>query len=156
MTQNRAIQVLWAEDDDLYTLLVQRSLQRIKLPMTLDRVRDGDILLRTLERATSLGPDQQPDGILLDLSMPRMPGFDVAQQIRTHEHWQSLPIMILTCSCLESDALRALELDCPLMHKPSDTRSIAHLLFRIYETLTQGTARQGGNRRADQFGNCRA
>ena len=47
-----------------------------------------------------------PNLILLDLILPHMHGFDVLRQIRRHERTKGLPVVIVTSSAEEKDALK--------------------------------------------------
>ena len=45
-----------------------------------------------LERMT----ERQPEFILLDLMMPEMDGFQFLDEIRKHEDWSSIPVIVIT------------------------------------------------------------
>ncbi len=60
-----------------------------------------------------------PDVIVLDIEMPRMDGFDVAKRVRSSQHHQALPIIIITSRTGEKHRLRGLEAGANLyMGKP--------------------------------------
>jgi CheY-like chemotaxis protein len=64
---------------------------------------NGDEALRILERS-------HIDAMVLDLLLPGRSGFDLLVEIRRHEKWQRLPVMVLTVKDLderERDALAA-------------------------------------------------
>ncbi len=46
-----------------------------------------------------------PDLVLLDLNLPRMTGLAVLRQLRPSPSWAHLPIVVLTTSDTQSDAL---------------------------------------------------
>ena len=46
--------------------------------------------------AISLLHDQRPDVMLLDIEMPRMDGFEVTKYVRSSQHHQALPIIMIT------------------------------------------------------------
>jgi CheY-like chemotaxis protein len=48
----------------------------------------------------------QPDLILLDLSMPRMNGWETCARIKNDPHWHSLPVIALTAHAMEGDEQR--------------------------------------------------
>ena len=69
----------------------------------------GDVARRTLERegwavteatngqeALARVADRSPDVILLDLMMPVMDGFEFLRELRDHEEWRSIPVVVLT------------------------------------------------------------
>ena len=39
---------------------------------------------------------QKPDLILLDLMMPEMDGFEFLDEVRQHEEWRDIPIIVIT------------------------------------------------------------
>ncbi len=71
----------------------RRSLERIlsQAGFAVIPCRDGQEALEELQ--------QRQDGVDLvisDVEMPRLDGFDLLQRIRTHAHWHSLPVVMLT------------------------------------------------------------
>lgn len=50
-----------------------------------------------------LANTQQPDGILLDVSMPNMGGIEVLQQLRANPQTQSIPVVLLTAKATQED-----------------------------------------------------
>jgi CheY-like chemotaxis protein len=53
-----------------------------------------------------------PDLLLLDLSMPRMNGWDAAKNIRNTPAWASLPIVAFSAHALKGDDKKALDAGC--------------------------------------------
>ncbi|HEY9810408.1 MAG TPA: response regulator [Halomicronema sp.] len=53
--------------------------------------------------------DIQPDVILLDLMMPEMDGIETCQQIKSHERWCPIPIIMVTALSSKEDLARCLE-----------------------------------------------
>ncbi|HEU5291214.1 MAG TPA: response regulator [Cyclobacteriaceae bacterium] len=84
--------ILLAEDDEDDCILFQEALDEISLPMKLMMVNDGEQLIWKLEN------DQLPDILFLDLNMPRKDGFQCLQEIKQHEKFQLLPIVIFSTS----------------------------------------------------------
>lgn len=50
------------------------------------------------------------DLILLDIAMPETDGFEVCQQLKSHEKTKNVPIVFLTASSAAEDEIRGLEL----------------------------------------------
>ena len=74
-----------------------------------------------------------PDILLLDLVMPRTSGFEVLEQVRAHQKFKHLPVLILTSSTETSSKLRALDLGATdFLAKPVDR---SELRLRVRNTL---------------------
>lgn len=63
--------------------------------------RDGDAALRVIEASP-------PDLIVLDLMIPKIPGLEVARQVRTSPKTATVPILMLTAKAEEVDQLAGL------------------------------------------------
>ena len=61
-----------------------------------------------LEKATTA----EPDLILMDLSLPKMDGWDVTRKIKANEQIKHIPVIALTAHALLGDRKRALEAGC--------------------------------------------
>jgi len=49
----------------------------------------------------------QPSLVLLDLMMPEMDGFQFVEELRKHETWQKIPIVVITAKDItDEDKLR--------------------------------------------------
>ena len=60
-----------------------------------------------LEQLAALPVAQRPALIVLDLMMPEMDGFEFVDEIRLHEDWRSIPIVVVTAKDLTAkDRLR--------------------------------------------------
>ena len=77
---------------------------------------------------------RRPDILFLDLVMPNVSGFDLLRQIRQHEAFTYLPVIVLTSSSDSASKLRALELGATdFLAKPVDA---SELKLRLRNTLT--------------------
>jgi two-component system phosphate regulon response regulator PhoB len=91
----RATPLVVAADDDpdilnLVTLRLERAGYQVLT------ARDG-------EQALDLCAERSPDLILLDVSMPKLTGLDVARRLRELPATASTPIVLLTARASESD-----------------------------------------------------
>jgi len=72
---------------------------------------------------------EQPDLILMDISLPDMDGCEVTRLVRAQPATASIPIIALTAHAMETDRIRALEAGCEDFDtKPVD---LARLLAKI-------------------------
>jgi CheY-like chemotaxis protein len=49
-----------------------------------------------------------PSLILIDIKMPRMSGLDTLREIRRNERLKHIPVVMVTCSSLDSDRERSI------------------------------------------------
>lgn len=86
--------LLVVEDDQPTRELIQRSL-----------TQEGWSVLTAANGclALELLAVQTPALILLDLMMPEMDGFSFAAELRTHEEWRTIPIVVITARTLSEE-----------------------------------------------------
>jgi CheY-like chemotaxis protein len=92
--------VFTADDDEDDRLLLRNAFDQQSPNCQLVFFTDGDELLSAL---TSLHPSDYPTLIILDLNMPRMSGFEVLRQIKTHPRLRLIPVVVMTTSSNEED-----------------------------------------------------
>ncbi len=91
------------------------------------------VLLEDSSHAMEKIEELRPDILLLDLMMPKVPGFEILQQVRAHSQLGHLPVIILTSSSDAETKLKAL--DCgatDFLAKPVDP---SELILRVRNTL---------------------
>jgi two-component system, cell cycle response regulator DivK len=67
---------------------------------------------------------RSPDLILLDIQLPGMDGFAVAQALRADSRTAATPLVALTSYIMPTDRVRVLEAGCDgMMEKPIDPRT---------------------------------
>ncbi len=91
--------ILLVDDNETALLQVKSMLEREGF--TVDVARDGKEALLSLAHTI-------PDGIVLDLMMPEMDGFEVVDNLRNNRTTAGIPILILTAKDLDPDELRKL------------------------------------------------
>jgi len=78
---------------------------------------------------------EQPDLILMDVSLPDMDGFEVTRLLRAQPATASIPVIALTAHTMETDRLRAAEAGC----QDYDTKPVdlTRLLAKITALLPE-------------------
>lgn len=99
MNAKRKLKILFADDDLKYSMLLKRFLEAEGYEVTY--AGNGQI---ALEQYSSL----QPDLVLLDINMPQLNGFEVAQRIR--EQNRQVLIFFLSDRSEKADRLKGFDL----------------------------------------------
>jgi CheY-like chemotaxis protein len=90
--------VLIVEDDPVTREMMRRMLEKEGWGVT--EAENGRVGLERLAEST-------PGTILLDLMMPEMDGFEFIAQVRKHQAWGAIPVIVVTAKDLtEEDRLR--------------------------------------------------
>ncbi|MBX3066853.1 MAG: response regulator [Anaerolineae bacterium] len=81
------------------------------------------------EEGVSKARSEEPDLILMDLSLPQMDGWTATQQIRAIPKLKNVKIIALTAHAMVGDRERALEAGCDdYVSKPLDLKELASKL----------------------------
>lgn len=101
---NRAILLVEDNHDDEALMLFALQQNQVANPVVIARtgVQALDYLFG---KGAYAGRDSRitPQLILLDLQLPQLNGLEVLQRIRSHNHTQFIPVVILTTSTAEAD-----------------------------------------------------
>jgi CheY-like chemotaxis protein len=98
--------ILVAEDDENDIFLMGRAFTRAGIPNPLFVVHNGQEAVDYLSGKGDFAQRDKyplPALMLLDLKMPWMDGFDVLKWLRSHTQFDTLPVVVLTSSKLQSD-----------------------------------------------------
>jgi len=122
--------ILLIEDNEqnryLATFLLERHGHRV------DVAEDG---LRGVARAEELDPDL----ILLDIQLPNMDGYAVAQALRKVEKLQRTPIIAVTSYAMVGDREKALAVGCTgYIEKPIDPETFVQEVERLAREFRAG------------------
>lgn len=98
--------ILLLEDDAIEVKKVHRALKKLDIPNNLVVCRNGVEGLDWL----SSNPDNLPGTILLDLSMPKMNGFEFLDRIKQDSKYRKIPVVVLTTSNHQEDKLRSFDM----------------------------------------------
>jgi two-component system cell cycle response regulator DivK len=117
-----------------------------KILLVEDNEMNRDMLSRRLEKrgyvlaiavdggaGVAQAKSEQPDLILMDMSLPVLDGWDATRQIKADPTTATIPIIALTAHAMESDRQKALEAGCD----DFDTKPVElnRLLLKIEELL---------------------
>lgn len=126
--------ILLAEDDVIMAELALHALAAMTPPPAVVHVRDG---LEAMDFLHARGAFQgrepgTPALLLLDVNMPRLDGFEVLRQVKSHDRLRSLPIVMLTSSQEESDVHASYQLGANgYVVKPGEFGQLAQVLQRL-------------------------
>jgi CheY-like chemotaxis protein len=95
--------ILLVEDNEMNRDMLSRRLQRKGYAVVI--AEDG-------EQALTLAPLEEPDLILMDVSLPDMDGWQVTRALKSHQSTCHVPVIALTAHALSSDRERAFEVGC--------------------------------------------
>jgi CheY-like chemotaxis protein/signal transduction histidine kinase len=98
----RLPRVLYVEDSPQNRDLVRRYVRGV---FELDEAEDGE---QGLERVAQ----QRPDLVLMDLSLPRLDGFEATRRLKADAKFASIPIVALTAHASKEDEQRARAAGC--------------------------------------------
>ena len=97
------LKVLLVEDNEMNRDMLSRRLQRSGYDVLI--ASDG-------AEGVSKALSEQPDAILMDISLPVMDGWEATQQIKAHPTTRQIPVIALTAHAMAGDREKALEAGC--------------------------------------------
>jgi two-component system, OmpR family, alkaline phosphatase synthesis response regulator PhoP len=131
-TYESRLRVLVADDEPPIRLLCQVNLAVAGMDVL--QAADG-------EEALALARSEKPDLILLDLMMPNVDGWTVAEELAADEGTRQIPIVFLTARTATNDRRRAEELDAlGYILKPFDPVGLAPLVADVVARCARGEA----------------
>ena len=95
--------VLLVEDNEMNRDMLSRRLERKGFDVVF--ALDG-------QAAVDMANSENPDLILMDMSLPVMDGWEATRQIKASEVLNSIPIIALTAHAMSGDREKALEAGC--------------------------------------------
>jgi two-component system cell cycle response regulator DivK len=94
--------ILLVEDNEMNRDMLTRRLQRKGYEVV--TAHDG-------EQGHSLAFSENPDIILMDISLPVMDGWEITRLLKANEATRHIPIIALTAHALVTDRAKAFEID---------------------------------------------
>ena len=120
--------ILLVEDDETNADMLSRRLQR----------RGHEVVLATDgEEAVQMARSHRPELILMDMSLPRLDGWEATRRIKDAGATRSIPVIALTAHALPGERQRALDAGCD----DYDTKPVEldRLLDKIDAALSKRT-----------------
>ncbi len=115
--------VLIAEDNPVNRELLRELLEGRGYDV--DEACDGEEALEMIKRT-------RPNILLLDLSMPKLDGFEVVRKVRENPQLADLPVMAVTAYAMRGDREKVLDAGFDgYLSKPIDVASLAEELKRV-------------------------
>jgi len=123
--------LLMVEDNEIAALQVKMVLEQEGF--LVDSVSGGEQAMQYLSETI-------PDGIILDLMMPEIDGFEVLRVLRSNQETQNIPVLVLTAKDLQQEDFDKLSMSNveQLIHKGDIDREgllqVARLVFDLDQT----------------------
>lgn len=115
MSKNQK-RVLLVEDNEDNLVVYRTILEHVGFVVI--EARDGE---EGVNRARS----DRPDIILMDISIPKMDGWEATQRLKADGKTSAIPIIALTAHALEEDRLKAMRAGCDgYLAKPVEPRRV--------------------------------
>ncbi|WP_455212603.1 response regulator [Kaarinaea lacus] len=95
--------VLLVEDNEMNRDMLSRRLERKGFEVVF--ALDG-------QAAVEMADSEQPDLILMDMSLPVMDGWEATRRIKANENLNNIPIIALTAHAMSGDREKALQAGC--------------------------------------------
>jgi CheY-like chemotaxis protein len=95
--------ILLVEDNEMNRDMLSRRLQRKGYTVVI--AHDG-------EQALVLARTKDPDLILMDISLPKMDGWEVTRLLKSNPETSEVPVIALTAHALSTDRQKAFEIGC--------------------------------------------
>ena len=119
------MRILLVEDNEMNRDMLSRRLRRKGYQVAI--AVDGEEALETI-------PSEEPDLILIDLSLPGIDGWETTRRLKADEKTRHIPVIALTAHALSGDKEKALAAGCDDYDtKPVD---LERLLAKIETLIT--------------------
>ncbi len=140
---NRPILLVEDNPDDVELTLLALSKNKISNEVVV--AHDGDEALNLLfGKSHEDNGHFRPSLVLLDLKLPKVDGFEVLKEMRSHKDTRLIPVVILTSSMDESDLQRGYSLGAnSYIRKPVDYQrflTTIQMLSNYWLSLNESTS----------------
>jgi len=101
---------LLIEDNPGEALLIKKAMKHPRFDIHFDVLTDGTEVMTHLRDNRGHSPFQNPDLIILDLSLPKIGGLEVLKQVKSDPQTKAIPVVVVTGSAMPGDVRIAHEL----------------------------------------------
>lgn len=123
MSDNGKKTVLLVEDNEDNLVVYRTILEHVGYIVI--EARDG-------EEGVSRAREHLPDLILMDISIPKLDGWEATQRLKAAEETKRIPIIALTAHALEEDRQKAVQVGCDgYLAKPVEPRRVVQEVERF-------------------------
>ena len=88
--------ILHVDDTPSERLRMAEVFRELGFSMRMRAKNDGCEAMQVLQQGAAEHPPIRSDILMLDVSMPRMGGFELLAFLKQHPDWRSIPVVILT------------------------------------------------------------
>jgi two-component system, chemotaxis family, response regulator Rcp1 len=149
LDSDRCLNVLLVEDNSADVDLTLVAFRDALVHSHISVVTDGEEAIAFLKRTGNYTQAPHPDLVLLDLSLPKVNGFEVLEEMKADPKLKTVPVIVMSGSDREQDEARAYRLQAAAyIVKPPDKdkyfaaiRSVKELWFH---SVTPAPKETGG------------
>src|SRR5512139_3072159 len=137
MTDERALNILLVDDDEVDVMTVKRAFQKANITNRLFVASNGVEALEMLRGGTIPAHRRL---VLLDLNMPKMNGLEFLREVRSDPNLQAITVVVLTTSNEDRDRVDAFQLNVAgYLLKPVTFHTFAEVMATLnkYWTLME-------------------
>jgi CheY-like chemotaxis protein len=114
--EHRTKTILLVEDNEDNLVVYRTILEHVGFAVV--EARDG-------EEGVARAKEHLPDLILMDISIPKLDGWEATQRLKANDSTKEIPIIALTAHALEEDRQKAQQVGCDgYLAKPVEPRRV--------------------------------
>jgi CheY-like chemotaxis protein len=87
------LHIILIEDNPADVFILEMALKQATVPVQLTHINSGEKAIKYL---TDGAVSRKPDLVLLDVSLPKVSGFEVLETIRANEELKGLPVVVMS------------------------------------------------------------
>jgi CheY-like chemotaxis protein len=134
MADIQKVTIIMIEDDLGHATLIEKNLRRAGIMNEITHIDNGRKALDFFRSGGEYEGQERPECllVLLDLNLPEVDGFEILEQLKSHDDTRTIPIIILTTTDNPREVERAYELGCNIyVTKPVVYESFAESIRKL-------------------------